>query len=738
MMPAARKRGRRQRTAALGQWRRIAGAAGLAGLFVLVLGPAAFAASDVFSNIGPASQVAGGSLVNAYPLGHYSLDHHFAAVEAGVFDGIDVSGIPPTIAWWLANQLWQLTAFLANTVITLFTFAFSLDLVRGSSATGGAGALAPVSDAVRSIYRTTFGEPWLVLAIVLAGMWAMWHGLVRRRYTETAGALGLSLVFVLIALAFVTQPERTIGQASRWTNEMSGAFLSLTSDGSIGNPERAKRNAADQLFALLVYEPWAVLQFGGLEHCVRAGDDDDPESVPVRPLSRNPARDAELSRRLARGTGVQADGKTCASNRNKYAPRFLRWAPGSDERNDHYEALREGDADKAPEADRDGYRLTAADKPAADAMGEDGQYQRLLLAVVIFTGELGVFLLLGGLSVAVILAQVVVLLLLAFAPVALVVGVFPGRGHDFFKGWLSRLVGFLFRKAIYSLILAVLLTVAGAVGDATSSLGWLMGFGLQGGFFWMVFLLRRQLVGQLVTATTGQAASTEASGLLRFASLYTAAHMGRRLLSRRGGSERPARSSASQADPASTPPGPQALPAVAPSSSSESPAPRAADSPSADRATTAGAEARASDSSDASLPPRDDVSDPPPVTPREGAAETAADRPRSESATNDPAAPPPLPPRVDETRERSAGAQPTDPPPRADGRHGEAHTEPPLQAGTDDQSPLRRELHDDDRRLRASDREPAPERSDRAADPLPPVSRRELPERDDDTRRGRP
>ena len=48
-------------------------------------------------------------------------------------------------------------------------------------------------------------------------------------------------------------------------------------------------------------------------------------------------------------------------------------------------------------------------------MEEGGQYQRLLLAIVLFFGELGAFLLLGSLAVGMILAQVLLLLLLAFA-----------------------------------------------------------------------------------------------------------------------------------------------------------------------------------------------------------------------------------------------------------------------------------------------------------------------------------
>jgi hypothetical protein len=495
---------------------------------VLLAHPGVLAASDVFSNIAPQPQVTGG-LFGEYPLGNYALDSHFSAVSVGLFSGVDVSGVPPMIAFFLANTIWQLTAFLANTVITLFTFAFSLDLLNGSTATGGAGALAPVSAAVASIYHSVFGEPWLVVAIVAAGLWAMWKALVQRRYTETAGALALSTVYVIIALLFVTEPQRTIGTASRWTNELSAAFLSLTNQGTLNNEQQAKQADADQLFHLLVYQPWVVLQFGGLQHCVTDGSGSTPRSVPVQPLSQTPAQNQTLSQQLQAGSEIQAPGKTCVNNANKYAAHFLAYPSDSTDRNSEYQALADGKTSELPASDptkTTGYQLGPVDQPAADAMGKDGQYQRLLLALVVFVGELGAFLLLGALSVGVILAQIIVLLLLAFAPVALVIAVFPGRGHDYFRGWLARLATFLLRKAIYSLVLAVLLAVAAALTDATASLGWLLSFGLEATFFWTVFLYRHQLTGALTQATTGHNPARDPTAKL--ASLYYATRLASR------------------------------------------------------------------------------------------------------------------------------------------------------------------------------------------------------------------
>jgi hypothetical protein len=496
-----------------------------AGALVLLGGPAAHA--DVWANVGPASSLSG--LASRYPLGNYALDEHFTAISAGLFSGIDVSGLLPMIAYFFANELWQLTAWLANLLVELFAFAFSLDLVNGSGATNGAGALGPVSRAISSIHSDVFGGPWMVLAVSVSGCWAMWKALVQRRYAETAGQLVLSLVYVGIAFLFVLQPGQTIGTASHWTNEMSGAFLSIAKDGEPASQEEAKETGADQLFGLLVAQPWAVLEFGGLDHCVKAAGGDEPESVAVQPLPDGTAR------RLEAGEEVSVGGKTCVQNLKRYGPHFLRFEPGSGERDDEYEALSHGDGSKLPDADpgkKDGgYELGPVDKPAAAAMEKGGQYQRLLVAIVVFVAELGAFCLLGALSIGVITAQILLLLLLAFSPIALVAAAIPGRGHRFFKGWLARLAGFLLRKAAYSLVLAVLLAVCAAISAATSELGWLLSFGLQCAFFWAVFLQRRSLTDGLIGAVTGPGVPGRERTLDAVA-LYMGARTGTRLASR--------------------------------------------------------------------------------------------------------------------------------------------------------------------------------------------------------------
>ena len=94
----------------------------------LLLFAAPALAGDVYSNIGPAPQLPAGGLVGRYPLANYSLDQYFPAISVGLTSGVDASGVAPMMAYFAAQVIWLLTAFLANAVITLFGFAFSLDL----------------------------------------------------------------------------------------------------------------------------------------------------------------------------------------------------------------------------------------------------------------------------------------------------------------------------------------------------------------------------------------------------------------------------------------------------------------------------------------------------------------------------------------------------------------------------------------------------------------------------------
>ena len=308
-----------------------------------------------------------------------------------------MSGVAPMIAYFFAQVIWLITAFLANAVITLFAFAFNLDLVNGNGSPGS-GALTPVSDAIHNLYTSTFGAPWLVVAIVLAGCWAMWKALVQRRYTETAGALAISLLVLRVGDRD-RHPTRTHDRTREPALKPALHLAAVAHKPRAASPanSRPRTLPANQSFQLLVLEPVDGPRVRR-DRALRHHNDGKTRTVAVRPLSSEPdAGHAARRRQLESGTEVHAEGKTCINDRNKYAPHFLAYAYQSSRRNSEHEALEHGDTEDLPAqtpARHDGsYPLGAADEPAAEAMGKGGQYQRLLLAIVIFAGELGAFLL---------------------------------------------------------------------------------------------------------------------------------------------------------------------------------------------------------------------------------------------------------------------------------------------------------------------------------------------------------
>ena len=209
----------------------------------------------------------------------------------------------------------------------------------------------------------------MVAAILIAGIWGIWKALVQRRYTETAGALGVSVLFVLIALFFVYQPERTVGQASKWTNTLSLAFL-------VGRQPRLARRPRSRPSAR---SPTTCSRRSSCSRgwcCSSAGS--RTASTPTgSTTTASRARSARTTRRAtsAATTSSRAATGTAATRRATCARR-----PGSEERKAEYDALREGEAPDRPRSSR-GYDVDKADAPAVDAQQAGGAYQRLTFAV---------------------------------------------------------------------------------------------------------------------------------------------------------------------------------------------------------------------------------------------------------------------------------------------------------------------------------------------------------------------
>jgi hypothetical protein len=431
------------------RWRRVALLTFLlAVLLCALLWPDANTASaeyrgnSIWLSSGPDSP--NGGLMDRYPLSRYQLDVH---IDGGLNN---ISGNLAEVVGMLTSLLWMVTAWALWLAISLFGWAFNLNLL-----TGPHGALGPVGQAVGAFHTDVLGNEWVVAGLIAAGLWGIWKGLGQRRFAETVTALGFGVALMVAVTFLVVQPERTVGSLSGWTDDISSSFLSANG---------GRTSVSDRLVESLILAPWTAWEAGG-------------DAVkPVKPSF--------------------AGAKTCRKS-DGYARAFLAEEPGSDRRDDVYSAIEDGTAP-----------YDHADEPAVDTMQQGGAYERFAVAVFVLGASLGAVIVLGALALGIVLAQIVALFLLAFAPLALVAAPFP-PAHRFVRAWFLKLGSALFIKVLYSLALAAVVAVGAALAAATATLGFVLAFGLQAALYWTLFVKRNWIashVGLQDTSAAGRMA----------------------------------------------------------------------------------------------------------------------------------------------------------------------------------------------------------------------------------------
>lgn len=342
----------------------------------------------------------------------------------------------------LAGAIFGMVTAIASGVTTLFQWAFSVDLFEfvGTAVTGIVGSL-----------RETLYAPFIQVFIVLAGVYGLWHGIVRRRGTLAAEGWVWAVVALVGATIFFSHPGAIVSGANSMSIGLSRAVLAGTSvvDPKIGpddgvetrptfSGDRADnqlRVAADRFWRSFVYAPWQVMEFG----------------------STTVGRD--YGERLLAAKTITADEKEQLAD-NPFGMQALR-----DAKKDQYNAVKD--------------ELKASQPEAWEWFQGHRSVERVGVALLAAAGVLLTGSLLLVLSGAVLLAQLAVLLLVLLGPLFLLVGIQPGTGRVVAVRWLETLVGALMKRVLLSTLLAVVLVASGVLLDGTSGLGWGMAMALQ-------------------------------------------------------------------------------------------------------------------------------------------------------------------------------------------------------------------------------------------------------------------
>jgi hypothetical protein len=401
-----------------------------------------------------------GSAVHHYPLGSYGFDVRvgFSVTDPGKsFLGALQS---------LAAGLWMGLVFLLKGVLLLLEWTFALDL------TGK--AMPEAQQTMQRLHHRAFGEPWLITAIAVAGLWGIWRGLVQRRTTETFTGLASTVGLMVLGLLVISQPGETVGHASRLANDAGAAVLAAATTGEVDEPRASLASALAGIFDATVRDPWCALEFGSVAYCdARAKPGADVTNADLWLAYPAQSREREELFKLLKGEDLDDTGIADVLR----PPALSLLGVGKDD----------------PKLDEDVQRLVVKAPERARMQEEGGTFSRFALLAVIGLGLLGAAVLFGYLGAGLLLASVKTVVLLMFTPAVLLAAAFGDAGRALFVAWAQRLAGAIVAKLVYSLFLAVTLAACGTVSKL--DLGWFGTWLLLTTFWWGIVIKRKDLIG---------------------------------------------------------------------------------------------------------------------------------------------------------------------------------------------------------------------------------------------------
>jgi hypothetical protein len=481
--------------------------AAIAILALLFAAPAQaeFRGSDPFQNITPERSI--GGIADKYPLDRYGLDDHteFEGVDINPItdgDGVGVDDPMPKIKQGFAAQIWDLTSSALYIVFGAFSWAFSYDYLTGPD-----GLLGPIEKYVENFHKS----------ILALGGFMMWMA-IKGRPDKAISGLAMSFLGTILLGMLVLNLSLVMGTVTRFTNEVSLSFLSGFSD--VRNAEDGRQKVTDHLFDTFIVKSWALLNFGGLKHCVDTDTKDD-DGFPL------PVNWHDKSADVCRNHMKPENGY------GGYADRFLRHPVGSEERNKAYEEIKDGEVDSQTAV----YKVDKSDAPAVDIQQAGGATSRTRMIVLVCFMSLGLITLLGILVAVVLIATLFMLGLLGLLPIVAIACWFPPF-HKFVKWWASTMGGLIIIKLIFAIAIAVIAAVSAMLMAATVVIGLLWAIILQTVFIWGILLFRKRILnamGSTVNSYGGPGSNTAwqafrkptmvmAGGIGALAGVYAAKH----------------------------------------------------------------------------------------------------------------------------------------------------------------------------------------------------------------------
>jgi hypothetical protein len=419
------------------------------------------------------------------PTGNYAIDVN---IDVGPF-GLSKGGLLSVIQDVFVTPLWNALVWIVHALVVMLEWCYTLELLGGSTMSGVARALREA--------QASFTEPWLALVLAAASVLALYNGLVRRRVAETLGQALMTIAMMTAGLWVIADPLGTVGAVGQWANQASLGTLGAVAQGTPANAPRTLADSMRAVFAGAIEMPWCYLEFGNVRWC------SDPALLD--PRLRKAALSIAAAQQMKLGCRPSLDHPLCAragkdsslaiahsgellSEADTNGKLFLAFPANEPQRNSVKNASSLLHVLCQSEDDTKCNGPTAAQ---AEFRSDSGTFPRMIGVVLIGAGVLGMAMLFGLIALHLLAAAVVSLFMLLLAPFAVLAPALGDGGRAVFAGWLTRLLGAVTSKLLFSFLLGALLTMQ-RILMSLQSLGWWTEWLLISAFWWAVFLKRHQ------------------------------------------------------------------------------------------------------------------------------------------------------------------------------------------------------------------------------------------------------
>ena len=208
------------------------------------------------------------NLYSKYPLSNYQLDffvdNSWSWLPWNWLDGIGKSvqyGL-----YCITNFVWTISLYLSNATGYVEQEAYKLDFINDMADSIGKSIQTLAGVTENGFSSTGFYVGFLLLIILVVGMYVAYTGLIKRETSKALHAVINFVVVFVLSASFIAYAPDYIKKINEFSSDISTASLDLGTKIMLPNSDSEGKDSVDlirdSLFSIQVEQPWLLLQFG--------------------------------------------------------------------------------------------------------------------------------------------------------------------------------------------------------------------------------------------------------------------------------------------------------------------------------------------------------------------------------------------------------------------------------------------------------------------------------------------